>query len=111
MILGAVWMIRLPILSGREQGGERPGIIVQDEVIGQNSPLMLVVPLTSSLGALRFPATKIEQTAENNHSTALVAMVFQVRALDRSRFIRRLGTVSADDLNAILFERDSLTGQ
>ena len=105
-------MVRLPISSGREQGGERPGVIVQDEAYGQNSPLVLVVPLTSSLGALRFPGTEqIEPTVENGLSTTSVGMVFQVRALDRSRFVRRLGNVSSDDLANLLTELDRLTGR
>jgi mRNA interferase MazF len=74
--------------------------------------LVLVVMLTSQLAALRFPASvRVEPTAENGLRVPSVAMAFQARALDRSRFRRRIGLVSPADLTAILTELNRLTGQ
>jgi mRNA interferase MazF len=71
-----------------------------------------MVPLTSQLAALRFPATvRIDPSPENGLTMPSVAMVFQIRALDRTRFIRRLGAVSDSDLAAILAALNRLTGQ
>ena len=85
--------------------------MLQDDAYGQGSPLVLVVPLTSQLAALRFPGTvPIEPTAENGLSAASVAMVFQLRALDRARFGRRLGQVGSGELDAVLAELARLTG-
>ncbi len=73
---------------------------------------MLVVPLTSQLGALRFPATvEIAPAAANGLERASVAMVFQTRAVDRSRFVQRLGTLAAEDLERIFEQLARLTGQ
>src|SRR4051794_20114791 len=108
---GEVWMVALPFSSGREQSGERPAIVIQDEVYGQGSPLVLVVLLTSQLSALRFPAAiEITPAPTNGLSVPSVAMVFQARALDRSRFRRQLGEVSTVDLEAVLSELRKLTG-
>ncbi len=38
---------------GHEQTGRRPAIAIQDELAAL--PTILVIPLTSHLGALRFP--------------------------------------------------------
>ena len=111
MRLGDVWMVELPFSSGREQSGERPAIVIQDEVYGQGSPLVLIVLLTSQLTALRFPASiDIAPSPSNGLSVRSVAIVFQARALDRSRFLRHLGEVSAEDLATILVELRNLTG-
>lgn len=104
-------MVDLPISSGREQGGQRPAVIIQDEVYGLGSPLILVVILTSQLGALRFPgSTRIDPTPANGVSVPSVAMMFQTRALDRSRFRQRLGYVYDADLTGIIRELRMLTG-
>lgn len=105
-------MVSLPFTSSREQGGRRPAIVIQDAVYGQGSPLVLVVPLTSQLDALRFPATvQIAPAAGNGLRVPSVALVFQARALDRSRFVQRIGTVAAEDLRSVLTELAKLAGR
>jgi mRNA interferase MazF len=105
-------MVTLPFAAGREQSGQRPAAVIQDAVYGQASPLVLVVPLTTQLGALRFPATvRIEPSPENGLRTPSVAMVFQTRATDRSRFVRRIGELAPADLERLLTELAKLTGR
>src|SRR5512133_1720783 len=108
---GDVWIVTLPFTGRREQAGERPAVIIQDAVRGQGSPLVLIALLTSQLAALRFPASiRVEPTPQNGLSVPSVAMVFQTRALDRSRFVQRIGSVSTEVLDAILSALDHLTG-
>lgn len=105
-------MVSLPFTTGREQSGQRPAVVIQDAVYGQGSPLVLVVPLTSQLGALRFPAAvRIEPSMENGLAIPSVALVFQTRATDRSRFVRRVGQLASQDLGRLLAELGRLTGQ
>ncbi len=109
---GEVWQVSLPVVPGREQGGHRPAVVIQDAAYGQASPLVLIVPLSSQLAALRFPATlQIAPTAENGLSLPSVALVFQTRALERSRFGQKLGVLSPSDLAVVLMELNKLTGQ
>jgi mRNA interferase MazF len=105
-------MVALPFSGGREQSGERPAVVIQDTAYGQGSPLVLIVLLTSQLAALRFPASvRVEPTLSNGLNLPSVAMVFQTRALDRSRFLRRIGAVTDEALSSILSELDQLTGR
>ena len=109
---GEVWSVSFPLSGGREQSGERPALVVQDAAYGESSPLILVVPLTSQLAALRFPASvQIDPSDENGLSVSSVAMVFQTRALDRSRFRNKLGEITEGELGEILGELNRLTGQ
>ena len=109
---GDVWMVALPFSGRREQSGERPAIVIQDAVYGQGSPLVLIVLLTSQLAAQRFPASvRVDPTPSNGLSAPSVAMVFQARALDRSRFLRKVGTLPGEVLAAIITELSRLTGQ
>src|SRR5438874_13826290 len=91
---GDVWLVAVPLTSGREQGGQRPAVVLQDSTYGQGSPLVLVALLTSQIAASRFPAAvQIDPSPANGLTVPSIAMVFQTRALDRSRFIKNLGEV------------------
>jgi len=109
---GEVWSVTLPIpKGGREQAGHRPCVVLQDASYGRSSPLVLMAPMTSQLAALRFPAAvRIEPSAGNGLRAPSVAMVFQLRALDRTRFTRLLGKLDDADLEAVLVALRSLTG-
>ena len=110
---GEIWSVTLPFAEGgREQSGQRPALVMQDSAAGQGSPLVLVVPLTSQISASRFPATvRLEPTPENGLTAVSIAMVFQIRALDRSRFVRRLGTVGDETVASLLAALDALLGR
>jgi mRNA interferase MazF len=75
-------------------------------------PVVLVVPLTTTRAAMRFAGTTlIRPTAENGLQQASVALVFQLRAIDRRRVQERTGRVSPAVLQEMLTELDKLTGQ
>jgi mRNA interferase MazF len=75
-------------------------------------PVVLVVPLTTARAAMRFAGTTlIRPTAENGLPQASVALVFQLRAIDRRRVQERIGRMSPAVLQDMLTELDKLTGR
>ena len=112
MTVGDIHWVELPAADGHEQGGQRPGVILQDDAYGRSLPLMLVVPLTTARAALRFAGTTlITPTADNGLRQPSVALVFQLRGIDRRRIRERIGHVSAETLKQIFAELDKLTGR
>ena len=72
---------------------------------------MLVIPLTTARGTMRFAGTVlIQPTAENRLLQASVALVFQLRAIDRRRVQERIGSIGETVLHEIRAELDKLTG-
>lgn len=70
---------------------------------------MLVVPLTTARAALRFPGTTLIQPASDNGlRQASVALVFQLRAVDRQRVEERVGTLGPQPLVEVFAELDKL---
>ena len=97
MACGDVLLINLPASDGREQSGRRPAVAVQTDLVGE--PLLMVAPVTSKLSVLRFAfSVRIEPTAENGLTAPSVVMVFQMRAVDKARIVRKIGQLSAADL-------------
>jgi mRNA interferase MazF len=97
---GDIVLVSLPDSDRREEKGNRPAIAVQANIV--NCPMLTIVPVTSSLGALRFPFTvKIEPSELNGLTLSSVAMVFQIRAIDRKRIIRKIGELKSKYLTLI----------
>jgi len=100
MARGDVLLIRLPVTNGREQSGQRPAVAVQTDIKG--SPMLMIIPVTSNLSALRYDFTvSIEPATSNGLTLPSVAMVFQMRAIDKNRIIRTIGKISDEDMRLI----------
>jgi len=94
---GEVWFVDLPEGRGHEQKGERPAIIV-----GSGNGLIVIIPLTTSFSLFDYPLTRlIEPTKENGLTEDSIALIFQIIALDKSRFKRKMGWITKEHKNAI----------
>jgi mRNA interferase MazF len=110
--VGDIHWVDLPAANGREQRGRRPAVILQDDDYAGTLPVVLVVPLTTTRAAMRFAGTTlIRPTAENGLRQVSVALVFQLRAIDRRRIQERIGSVSEEVLREIFEELGKLTGR
>jgi mRNA-degrading endonuclease toxin of MazEF toxin-antitoxin module len=74
-------------------------------------PTVLVVPLSSAIAALRFPGTALIK-ADNSSGlrTDSVALVFQLRAIDRGRIKEKIGVVCESEVGEIRSELGKLLG-
>lgn len=101
---GDVREVDLPNQGGKELRGPHPAIIVQNEkLFGPYHDFTIVVPLTSNLDRGSLPEChKIEKSSQNGLSSDSVALVPQVRCVDRAK-IRggRWGYISDADMQKI----------
>lgn len=99
---GEVWIVEIPGLNGHEQRGFRPAIFIADT----KTSVVIVIPCTSNMQALRFPFTlRIEPSARNSFEVTSVALVLQLRAIDKSRLRRKIGQIedaALKDIDAML---------
>lgn len=103
MARGDVLLINLPSSDKREQSGRRPAVAVQTDASGE--PMLMVAPITSNLNALRFKfSVKIEPSDENGLTQTSIVMIFQMRAIDKSRIIKAIGRLSHEDLKKVDLE-------
>lgn len=89
---GDICLFNLTKGLGHEQSGNRPGIVVSNLVNG----MLMVIPLTTNLEALRFSHTlTLIPDNKNKLTSESVALVFQLKSLDKSRVIQKMGVVDA----------------
>ena len=99
---GDIYWVEIPAANGHEQAGLRPAIILQSAAVTPKLSTVQIVPLTSQVKAQKFPATLlIAPDSTNNLSARSVALVFQLRAIDRRRLKTRLGTLKRGQLAQI----------
>ena len=109
---GDIHWVALPAGTGHEQVGRRPAILLQDELYAGGIPLLIVIPLTGATAASRFAGTLlIEPDEQNGLRKTSVALVFQIRAIDRSIVQEKIGTVTRETLEDIYALLDRLTGR
>lgn len=97
--------------SGHEQTGTRPALVVHDDATSDSLSLIMIVPITSNLSVQRFSHTIIIQPSRKNGLTMpSVLMVFQLRALDKARVIKKIGEIEESIMDQVNSELKKLLG-
>lgn len=94
-----VWRINLSGAVGHEQKDERPAIMWRDlDHLG----MAIMIPFTSVLEAGKMIHTcHVSPSLKNGLEKESVALVFQIRALDKERLVKKLGVLNEADISAI----------
>jgi len=102
MIRGELYQANLDPVTGAEQGGTRPVLIVSRDALNANAPIVIIVPLTSRENKKRLYPTHVELPAgEGSLSKNSVALCEQVRAISKNRLTKRIGQVSSQKMSLI----------
>jgi len=100
--IGDVYLVEIPGIGGHEQAGYRPAIIIQSEYRLEEMPTVLIIPLTSKIKATAFPFTLlIKPDQSNNLTSKSVALVFQLRAIDKRCLKQKLGDLKNSEVRKI----------
>jgi len=98
---GDICLIEFAQFKGHEQIGLRPAIILSKETAN----LIVVVPMTSKLEALKYTCTlEINPSEKNGLKTKSVAMIFQLRAVDIRKIRKKIGEIEENILQKINLE-------
>ena len=91
-----VFMAALDPTIGSEQAGKRPVLVISRERINQLLPVLNVIPLTSRKSASRtiYPNEVLLPAGTAGLPFDSIALCYQVRTLDKSRFEDDLGELS-----------------
>jgi len=90
---GDICLVNLAVEVGHEQFGKRPAILISDTKTG----IVVVIPLTTNLEALRFPYTlAVLPDRQNKLDKESAALIFHIRAIDGSRVTKVVGKINKD---------------
>ena len=95
---GDLYFADLSPVTGSEQGGIRPVLVVQNDVGNKYSPTIIVAAVTSRRNKADLP-THVEIAADGNGlSKNSVILLEQLRTIDKTRFKDRIGTIDRNRL-------------
>lgn len=97
---GEIYYADLSPVVGSEQGGIRPVLVIQNDIGNKYSPTVIVVAITSQLEKAKLP-THIELGKECGLSKNSVALLEQIRTLDKKRLQEKIGEVGEFKMNQI----------
>lgn len=101
MIRGEIWMATLNPVRGSEQAGTRPVLIIQADSLNSFLRTAIVIPFTSNINWARFPFCVLVSNGEGGLTTDSVALCHQIRVIDSSRLIRRMGKLEEETIAKI----------
>jgi mRNA interferase MazF len=100
ILRGDVIWADLEPTKGREQMGHRPVVVLSHDVFNQRSGTVIAVALTSQEQRAGFPLT-LKLEAGKLPKSAWVK-ISQIRTLSTQRLGKKIGQVSANELNQIV---------
>ena len=108
---GEIYLVRLDPTQGAEIKKTRPALILQNDPANRRSPLTIAAPLSTKFEEGRtYPTEVLVRAPEGGLQSDSVVQLNQIRSLDKSRLINRLGVVNPDTMHqverALLFAVD-----
>ncbi|MEA3340600.1 MAG: type II toxin-antitoxin system PemK/MazF family toxin [Chloroflexota bacterium] len=91
---GEVYLADLNPTRGSEQAGRRPVLVFQNNLINRFTRTVICIPFTTNLRRAQLPSCLLIQAREGGLARDSVLLCHQIRVLDQSRLITRLGQVS-----------------
>ena len=99
---GEIYLTALDPTLGREIQKTRPALIIQNDISNELSGITIVAPITSTV---RFPLSPVHALLAADKTTGLsvtsVALLNQIRAVDRVRLIKRIGVVDSETMEQV----------
>lgn len=97
---GEVFWVNLDPTEGAEIKKKRPAVIISNNVINANSPLIVVCPITDSTGK-KSPIHILIEKGEGGLTKDSIAHCGQIRTVDKSRLYEKIGNLNSKKMAEI----------
>ncbi len=96
---GQIYLADLNPVTGSEQGGVRPVVVIQNDIGNRYSPTVIVAAITARVKKDMPTHAKLRSTGLLKDSIALLE---QIRTIDKSRLCEYIGEVSKSEMDRIV---------
>ncbi len=108
VLRGEIWWADLDPVRGREQAGQRPVLVVSEDIFNERSGTIIAMAITSQPQGAGFPLT-LELSGVRQPKASWLK-ISQVRTLSVDRLVRRLGRVPPELLEKALEGLNEILG-
>lgn len=86
---------------GSEQNGNRPVVIIQNNVGNRYSPTVVVAMVSTCLHKAKYPTHVVLEKGETGLGEPSVVLCEQIRTIDKSRLSKRLGSLNDEKMEVL----------
>jgi mRNA interferase MazF len=98
---GEVWLVSLDPTVGSEIQKTRPAVVVQNDHSNRTAQTTIIAPLTSRVRPKLYPTEVLISAGEGGCRLDSVVLLRQLRCVDRTRLIKKLGLVRSRTVESI----------
>lgn len=105
-----IWLADLDPQFGTETGKTRPVVIIQSDILNEaEHPSTIICPITTKLQNATILRVRLNPK-ENGINKNSDILVDQIRTIDNSRFIKKIGSLTANQIKQLDKNLKILTG-
>lgn len=98
---GSIYLADLDPIKGHEQGGFRPVLILQNDILNKNLNTVIIVPITKNLSAKGYLTTYYLPKNLTKLKFDSMALIFQIRTVDKLRLKKFITYLPPTEMKAI----------
>jgi mRNA interferase MazF len=98
---GEIFLANLEPKKGSEQGGIRPVLIIQNDISNKHSPVTIIAAITSKIFDKEYSTNIFISKEDSGLDKDSTIMLNQIRALDNSRLIKKIGLLDNFTMNKV----------
>jgi len=97
---GEIYWVDLGIPKGSQQGGQRPALVIQNDIGNRTSPTTLVAAITSQKKK-SYPFHVNFSAAESGLSRDGTVLLEQIRTINQDRLVSKAGELSSAKMTEV----------
>ena len=98
---GQIFLADLNPVKGHEQGGYRPVLVLQKDILNRNLNTVVVAPITKNLKAKGLLTTWFLPGRQSGLKFDSVALLYQIRTIDMRRLVKKVSQLDAETMAAV----------
>ena len=91
---GNIVLANLEPVVGREQGGIRPVLVIQNDNSNKFSPTTIIAPITSKIYTKEFPQNVEIEPKDSKLKVKSTILLNQIRTIDKARIKKRISNLN-----------------
>jgi mRNA interferase MazF len=96
-----VYLVNFDPTIGAEIKKTRPALVLQNDIANRWSPITIVAAITSRFEEPIYPTEVILRAPEGGLELDSAVLLNQIRSIDKSRLVRRLGAVRTERMREV----------
>lgn len=101
IIRGEIVVASLEPVKGSEQGGIRPVLVIQNDILNKHSPTTIIAPITSKIYTKEYPTNVIIKKEDSKLKLDSTILLNQLKTIDKRRIIKKIDFLDNFTMNRV----------